>query len=385
MFILGPLLPVTGWTALSPSVADEVPSRLAVGRPVGESVFVKERLLQIIHRSGPIPFEVFMEGALYGPDGYFSSNDLRSHRTGDFLTSPEVSDWFGTMLSRFVTGERERVGAPFTIVEVAAGSGSLLRPMAARQPADVWAVEVSPAARRELSRLLGIERVVSSVAQLPSPIRGILIANELIDNLPMSLAQLTDRGWRERWVGADDGDLALVDAPVRPEVEAWLGQFAGSVELDGWVEVQLGAAAWLRRSLDLLVAGAVVLIDYGDTKEGLQSRRATGTLRTYRGHHLGPHPLDEPGATDITADVNFSALVEIAEKSGAAVTLERQDDFLIGLGLLDEIAALRTRELELARADDELARLAVRTERTAAETLIHPRGLGDYRVLIARK
>jgi SAM-dependent MidA family methyltransferase len=133
-----------------------------------------------------------------------------------------------------------------------------------------------------------------------------------------------------------------------------------------------------------LEEGALVVIDYGATAEELESRRITGTLRTYRSHHLGPDPLYAPGETDITADVNFTALLAVAEAAGASVELHRQDDFLADLGLREVMSSLRHEELELARSGDELARLHARSRRTDAEALLNPRGLGDFRVLVAR-
>jgi SAM-dependent MidA family methyltransferase len=201
----------------------------------------------------------------------------------------------------------------------------------------------------------------------------------------MAIAQMTEQGWRERWVALEGDQLSLVDHPARPEVEAWLTQFAGPVEAGGWVEVQLAAAAWLRAVFDRLAAGSVVLIDYGDLAVNLAQRRRDGTLRTYRSHHLGPHPLDEPGATDITADVNFTALVAVAEAAGATVELYRQDDFLSRLGLRATLRELRRQELASARSTDQMERLRLRSRVTETETLLHPRGLGDFRVLVARK
>ena len=151
------------------------------------------------------------------------------------------------------------------------------------------------------------------------------------------------------------------------------------------VEVQLEAGEWLRRALGHIAAGSVVVIDYGGTAEELEPRRTRGTLRTYRNHHLGPDPLLAPGETDVTVDVNFSALLAVAEESGAVVELHRQDDFLASLGLGDELSRLRRLELELARRGGAMERLKARAEKTDAETLMHPRGLGDFRVLIARK
>lgn len=325
-----------------------------------------------------------MSEALYGEGGFFSSPTLRSEKAGDFLTSPEVSPLFGETLAEFVRREKVRIGEPFELIEVAAGSGSLLRPLLAAQPVPARVVEASPAARTALTGLLGPDRVLETVEEV-GPVRGVVLANELIDNLPMAMAQLTDTGWRERWVGVDGDRLSLVDAPVRPEIAAWLADYAGPVEKGGWVEVQPAAAGWLRSVLGRLQAGAVVLIDYGDTAENLAPRRQDGTLRTYRAHHLGPHPLDEPGETDITADVNFTALVAVAQGCGAEVELWRQDDFLADLGLREVLSGLRRDELTAARSGDEMERLKIRTRKTEAETLLHPRGLGDFRVLIARR
>ena len=340
---------------------------------------------ETIAREGPIPFDRFMELALYGAGGFFSGDVLRSQKSGDFLTSPEISPLFGKTLAAFVAAEHERIGDPFAILEAGAGSGSLLGPLLATHPVEGWAVEVSPVARDRLGAILGPDRVLDSLESFQAPLRGVIVANELLDNLPMAVAQLTEGGWRERWVGAEGEGLALVDASPRPEVASWLQRFAGPVEPGGWVEVQIAAGRWIARALELIRAGALLVIDYGDTAENLVPRRRDGTLRTYRAHHLGPHPLDEPGATDITADLNFSAAVAAATAAGAEVSVLRQDDFLAQWGLRSALSELRSHELELARSGDEMERLAVRSRRSEAETLLHPRGLGDFRVMVARR
>jgi SAM-dependent MidA family methyltransferase len=334
-----------------------------------------------ISEEGPLPFEVFMEMALYHPYlGFFSSDRLRSEKAGDFLTSPEVSGLFGETLAVYVSQERERLGEPFQLVEAGAGSGSLVRSLLSKLEVEVVAVEASPAARAALLDLLpgGAIR-----AALPDRVRGVILANEMIDNLPMALSQRVGGSWRERWVGSEADGLVFVDSDPRPEVEAWLEAYAGEVPDGGWVEAQLMASAWLLDALHKLEQGSVVLIDYGDTAENLLPRRQDGTLRTYRAHHLGPHPLDEPGETDITADVNFTALAATAQEAGASVTLLRQDEFLSELGLRERLSELRYAELQAARSGDEATRLQLRSQRTEAETLLHPRGLGDFRVLVA--
>jgi SAM-dependent MidA family methyltransferase len=406
-------------------------------------VSLLERLVDRIRSEGPIPFEEFQSIALYDPeDGFFGSGKLRSAKEGDFLTSPEVSPLFGETLAVFVdraigdlsvspaseppsgvsvppaseAGGSVVEGAsarPFVppaseasvggkvpqrrsrwgrgavpmLVEVGAGSGSLLRPLLAslEHPLDAWAVEASSAARVALAKILPEDHILSSLEDLPERFSGVVIANELVDNLPVAVAVRSGDGWEERWVGVDNDRLVLVRHDSRPEVAAWADRFGLPCPDGGRVEVQLAAGAWLSDILGRLEAGVVLIIDYGDASEGLEHRRADGTLRTYRGHHLGPQPLLEPGETDITVDVNFSALIAVAEEEGAVVGLHRQDDFLEELGLRDRIRELRERELAAARSGDTMGQLRARSDRTNAETLLHPRGLGDFRVLVVRK
>lgn len=329
-----------------------------------------------------MPFDEFMALALYHPEGFFGGETLRSEKAGDFLTSPEVSPLFGQTLADFVAVEHRRIGDPFAVYEVGAGSGSLLRPLLEQYQVSAHAVEASPAARRSLEATLTTDRIHESLHEIPQPLRGVVLANELVDNLPMAVAQRIDGQWRERWVGVAGEDLVFVDAEARPPVAEWLVEYGGDVADGGWVEVQLQAGEWLSRTIEMLEAGSIVIIDYGDTAEGLVPRRADGTLRTYRAHHLGPHPLDEPGKTDITADVNFTALQAVANRLGVTSRLIRQDDFLTELGLRGRLSELRHQELEATREGNDRGRLAIRSTRTGIETLLHPRGLGDFRVLV---
>ena len=143
-------------------------------------------------------------------------------------------------------------------------------------------------------------------------------------------------------MGVTDAGFELVTAEARPEVVAWCNAYAGTVPEGGMVEVQLAATEWVGAILDRLDHGALVVIDYGGTAEELEPRGTQGTLRTYQRHHLGPDPLLEPGAvTDVTADVNYTALMAAAKAAGASVELHRQDDFLEDLGLRETVRELR--------------------------------------------
>lgn len=369
-----------------------------------------------------------MDACLYDPDGgFFSVGPLRSVKDGDFLTSPEVSPWLGRTLARFVEAEQVRIGvSPFVVAEAGAGSGSLLKPLietlrASSSPSEnpsspsqgpllpppqgevlaakpltegvkedcsasfaFHAVETSAAARDVLTDLLGPGRVHKSFETLPKRFDGVIIANELLDNLPVALAVSSGDGWVERWIGVTEEHLGFVTVPARPVVVAWCDAYAGVVAEGGMVEVQLAASEWIGSAVSRINHGALLVIDYGGTAEELEPRRTQGTLRTYRNHHLGPDPLLEPGATDVTVDVNFTAMIASAEHAGASVEVHRQDDFLEALGLRDVVRELRHRERDLARSGGATERLVVRSEALDAETLLHPRGLGDFRAMIAR-
>jgi SAM-dependent MidA family methyltransferase len=345
---------------------------------------ILDQIIDEIRRDGPIGFDRFMQIALYDPDGgYFATGSLRSDRDGDFLTSPEVSPLFGETIARFVAAERERIGEPFSLVEVGGGSGSLLRPLLDGLDAapSTMVIERSAAARASIGLTVPEAVFIDELNR----VRGVIVANELLDSMPTALVVKRGDGWRERHVSDAGSGLELIDAEPRAEAVEWAGRFAGPVPEDGQVEVELQASRWIRGALEQLDAGVLLLFDYGDLAENLESRRVEGTVRTYRSHHLGPDPLAEPGATDITMDVNFSAMVAIAEEAGATVEFLRQDDFLEQWGLRDRIAALRDDELAAARAGETMDRLKLRSQITDAETLLHPRGLGDFRVMVCRR
>ena len=350
---------------------------------------MKERIVSLIRREGPLPFERFMESALYDPQGgFFTAGPVRSRPEGDFVTSPEVSPAFGETLAGYVLEEHRRLGEPgdFAVVEAGAGSGSLLEPLADSLPVSVRAaaVEVSAAARAALAERLPHVKVWTP-SEVPARLTGVVIANEVADNLPMAAAARERDGWSEMLVGEEDGELILTAAPARREVGEWLEAYAGDVPPGGTAVAQLAARDWLSEWADRLAAGSLLIIDYGGTTEDLTGGNRAGTLRTHRAHRPGPHPLETPGQADITADVNFTALADAARARGLESELLTQRRFLTRHGLPARIAAWRREELELARTGETLARLQMRDRITGAAALLEPSGLGAFQVLAARR
>lgn len=349
---------------------------------------MKKRILRLIRREGPLPFERFMELALYDPaEGYYAAGPLRSRPAGDFLTSPEVSPAFGETLAEYAVGENRRLGEPpdFTVAEAGAGSGALLEPLLAALPfpARAVAVEASAAARAALSARLPCLNVYSP-QDAPGRLTGVMFANEVADNLPVALAAREGGGWSERRVGEEDGELTFVAAPARAGVREWLDAYAGEVAEGGTAAAQLAAGDWISGWAGRLAAGSLVVLDYGGSAADLAARGGA-VLRTHRGHRPGPHPLESPGEIDITADVNFTALADAARGRGLECEVLTQREFLTRCGLPARLADLRERELRLAGAGEHLERLRVRSQITGASALLDPAGLGGFRVLIARR
>ena len=320
--------------------------------------------------TGAIPFDRFMAIALYGAHGFYTVGGAAGRR-GDFLTSPEVGPLFGAVIARAITGCWRELGEPpdFHVVEVGAGPGTLARGVLAAKPEGLTtytAVEVS-AAQRERHPA----NVVSQAAMPTEPFVGMIIANELLDNLPFRLA-VYDSGWREAFVmlGAGGAPEEVLTAPIQP-VPAWLPTTAAH---GARVPMQHGAAEWVDRARQLLTAGRVIAIDYTtQTSAHLASTPWRQWLRTYRGHERGSHYLHDVGQQDITTQVALDQLP-------AAETLRSQRQFLLRWGI-DALVEEGRRVWSEQAASPTVAALTMRSRIREAEALLDPTGLGGFSVI----
>ena len=324
--------------------------------------------------SGAIGFDEFMEIALYGTEGFYtagSEGGRAGRRGGDFLTSPEVGPLFGAVIARFLDAEWRRLGEPadFTVIDAGAGPGTLLRSVLAAQPACMdttrWvAVEIS-----ERQRARHCDQV-ESLAQIPDgPFMGVILANELLDNLPIRLA-VFDQGWREAFVTADPrtgGCMEILSAPFDP-VSAGLPLQARH---GARAPIQTRAAQWVHEARSRLSAGRVVIFDYASASTAAMVERPFREwLRTYKDHERGQHPLQMPGIQDITCEVALDQL-----PAPDAVRTQQQWLELWGIEeLVDEGRQIWTERA--ARPD--LEAIKMRSRITEAEALCDPTGLGAF-------
>lgn len=342
-----------------------------------------------IGRSGPIGFDEYVAHALYTPELGFYAGGGGAGRRRDFLTSPEVGPLFGAVIGRALDAWWRDLGRPdrLVVVEAGAGPGTLARTVLASAPevARVGALDLvlgEPAQAQWTTHPDG----VTSRVDLPPPgsfreAAVVVLANELIDNLPFGLVELTGAGWAEVLVDVDDGGR-LVEAhrPLEPRRAAWCWGRAGrDAAVGARLPVLADAAVWLAGALDLAATatgGRVVLVDYAARTSELAHRPWTEWVRTYAAHGRAGGPLDEPGACDITVEVPIDQLETVAE-----LTSDRsQAEFLRAHGIDELVAEGRAHWSDVGLAGG-LDAIASRSRVHEADALLDPSGLGAFRVL----
>lgn len=320
----------------------------------------------------PLPFDAFMDAALYGPHGFYTATG-HAGRRGDFITSPEVGPLFGAVVARFLDAEWERLGrpAPFVVVDAGAGPGTLARTVAAAAPACRAAMRYVGVERSAHQRESHPAEIVSTEHLPDEPFDGVIIANELLDNLPFRLAVFDD-GWREAYVTQlPDGRIVeQLSAPFDP-VPAALPR---SAPHGARAPLQDRAADWIAEARSVLRAGSLIAIDYcTPTSAALAALPWREWLRTYRAHERGGHYLADPGSQDITTEVAIDQLPE-----PDVVRSQRQWLQLHGI---DELVEEGRRAWEALSGAPDLAALTMRSRISEAEALLDPDGLGGFSVL----
>ena len=367
----------------------------AFGLPVpdAEAVAISEQLIErIIDRinqsDGVIGFDEYMHMALYQPGlGYYVAGSAKFGPSGDFVTAPEISSLFGGCLANQLH-QLIKQGCAAQVLEFGAGSGALCAQIMQALPSlgCYQILEPSPDLRQRQQAYLR-QRLeddlfvkVEWLSGLPENFTGVVLANEVIDAMPVHRVERR-LDWVEMGVGFDGDRFEWRRMNPQAELreflislESRLGEFSAGY----CTEVNLNHTPWMQALADLGDELVILIIDYGyEQPDYYRPQRASGTLICHYRHRVHDDPLIYPGLQDITAFVDFDALADAGEAAGfATIGLVSQAEFLIANGL-SEAAQQRATEA------DERTLIHLTQE---IKTLTLPQEMGEkFKVLAMQK
>ncbi len=351
---------------------------------------LKRRIANEIDAAGGwIGFDRFMELALYAPGiGYYSGGAHKFGAAGDFVTAPEISSLFSRTLAA-QAAQILALSAP-QMIEVGAGSGRLAADLLLELeqrgvlPERYGILDLS-GELRERQRATIAQRAPHLLARvdwldrLPEHFDGLVLANELLDAMPVHLLLWGEEAIFERGVTWEGDEFAWCDRPAAGRVlERALALAAEHPLPPGFLsEICLAATDWMAAWAGILGSGALLLIDYGFPRhEYYHEQRDTGTLMCHYRHHAHSEPFFVPGLQDITAHVDFTAIVEAGFAGGLDLLgYTTQASFLLNCGLTDILARTPA---------DDLKRYLPQAQ--AAQKLLSPAEMGDlFKVIVLGK
>lgn len=305
----------------------------------------------IAKHGGRIRFDQFMEIAMFAPGlGYYDSVNRIFGDEGDFITAPEISAFFGKCLARQIQQLMTSMGQT-NILEFGAGSGILAQTIlkeldkTKQLPDTYYIYDISPTLRgRQFGRLKrNVPHLLDRVewlSDIPENFNGMIIANEVLDAMPVHrVVFYKDGNHEETYITLKDGKLVLEDGPlssieIKNEMDKIM-RLRPDIK-DGYrSEINLVVKDWVERVSKMLGQGLILLIDYGCTrKEYYQPVNHMGKLVCYFQHHTHGDPLLYPGIQDVTSHVDFSLVADAFQKQGLKVAgYTNQSFFLAGCGL----------------------------------------------------
>ncbi len=313
---------------------------------------------EIRDNQGWIGFDRFMDLALYSRGlGYYSAGSVKLGATGDFVTAPELGNQFAGCLARqcmeiFDQQEKTSPGNQSlrTIVEFGAGTGKLARDILScfkqseSRIDQYWIMETSPELKQRQTQTIAghcpeFLQTISWLTALPdSGLNGVVIANELLDALPVTRFEIDLNGTPlQVGVGLENEGFrySLSSDPLEPRLAERLSRY--DLPTGYQSEIGVAAEAWVRTVGEKLTRGVIIVIDYGFPQREFYHRdRMGGTLMCHYRHIAHDNPFLYLGLQDITAHVDFSALTEAALDAGMALAgYCNQAAFLLSLELLD--------------------------------------------------
>jgi hypothetical protein len=330
---------------------------------------------------GWLSFEAFMQMALYAPGlGYYAAGAHKLGVGGDFVTAPELSPVFGRCIAQQCAQVLESLGGG-QVLELGAGSGALAADILltladmGQLPDRYEILEISPDLRERQRRHLSTlpheirDRVFWLDRPPTEPFRGLVLANEVLDALPVARLRAEAYGLTELGIEFADGQLREVARPASQLAVSWLADTGVELAVGQEIEWCARLKDWVAAVTQSLGVGVVLLVDYGEPRRRLYSPdRSKGTLVAFHRHRIHNNPYINLGLQDLTAWVDFTAVAEAGIQSGLDVAgYTTQACFLLACGFERHLAAWRS-QLPVEREP-----LAAR----AALRLVLPNDMGE--------
>jgi SAM-dependent MidA family methyltransferase len=347
--------------------------------PSAEAIHHSQQLSQVIHQridnaGGWIAFDQFMQMALYEPGlGYYSAGAKKFGIAGDFVTAPGISPLFGSVLANQIEQiliQPEFSSKSLQILELGAGEGCLAEQiLQALEQKHVtldryMILEVSADLRTHQAEYLSqhlpahLYSRIQWLDQLPEQLSGVIIANEVLDAVPVHLYQYKQGAVFELGVISRRGEFDWRLAERASEECAHIIQSYDLGE-SYTIEYSPAVSALVSSLAQTLSQGAVLLIDYGfDAKTYYHPQRSQGTLMCHYRHYAHSQPFFYPGLQDITSHVNFSQVAEAGVQHGLnLVGYLPQSNFLINCGILDCLRVMPADSRDYLRSVSQVQKL----------------------------
>jgi SAM-dependent MidA family methyltransferase len=296
-----------------------------------------------------ISYADFIEHALYHPTlGYYMRDQVKIGKSGDFITTSNVSDIFGVIFSKWFLKQVTENNIEPAVCEIGAGNGRFAKAFLNTWtkntdiPLTYYIVESSPYHRNLQKDVLPIGQNVFQITQLSDlkPFNGFIFSNELFDALPVHVIEMKGGQLYEVMIGWDGVEFKEQNLLLaNPKILTFINDQKISLAENQRMEIPLQMESVIKDFSDTLGKGLVATIDYGYTKdEWKQPERRSGSLRGYYKHQMINNILIHPGEMDITHHIHFDWLIEKGEEYGLQFLLKnRQDEFLIAAGILKEL------------------------------------------------